>query len=250
MDKLLELIEERKLDINELSLAAVTDDFLKHLNTLRREMLAGGKNRPPEEDMRLLADFIVVASRLILAKSKSLLPELSLTSEEEKDIKDLEARLAMYQKLKGAMRHVHAEWRSERFSVSRPYFMHLQSGASVFYPGGGLNQALVLTAISSVYESLQKFVLETKTIGETIISLEETMQGIIRRMEAATETTLQNLAGGSKSELVAAFLAVLHLAREQLVFLEQQSAFSDIIVRKKEEKGENTGLNQEFLPAA
>src|SRR5258706_15754469 len=94
LEKLLQLIEERKLAITEISLAAVTDDFLKYLETMLEV--------PPG----VLADFIVVASRLVLIKSKSLLPELPLTEEEEEDIKDLEQRLLLYKRLKEAERHV------------------------------------------------------------------------------------------------------------------------------------------------
>src|SRR5262245_8487868 len=81
LEKLLELIEERKLDVNEISLAEVTDDFLKYLEQL------------PAVAPALLADFLTIGSRLVLIKSKSLLPELPLSAEEESDIKDLERRL-------------------------------------------------------------------------------------------------------------------------------------------------------------
>ncbi len=60
LEKLLELIEERKLAVSEVSLAQVTDDFLKYLKTLT----------DAHADLRMIADFIVTASRLILIKSK------------------------------------------------------------------------------------------------------------------------------------------------------------------------------------
>ena len=71
LEKLLELVEERKLPITEVNLAEVTNDFLDYLRTLKTV------------DPSVLADFIVVASRLILIKSKALVPELTLTPEEE-----------------------------------------------------------------------------------------------------------------------------------------------------------------------
>src|SRR3989344_5032770 len=82
---LLELVEKRKLHINDVSLAAVTEDYLKYMNQL------GGLNHAD------IASFVVVAATLILIKSKSLLPNLSLTSEEEGDIKSLEERLRLYE---------------------------------------------------------------------------------------------------------------------------------------------------------
>ena len=77
IEKLLELIEEKKMEITELNLADVTADFLKYLEKLE------------SVESRLLADFIVVASKLLLIKSKAILPGLPITEEEEKDIKDL-----------------------------------------------------------------------------------------------------------------------------------------------------------------
>jgi segregation and condensation protein A len=82
---LLGLVEERKLFINEISLAEVTEDYLKYINALG--------NLSPYE----ISSFIVVAATLILIKSKSLLPNLNLTSEEEVDIKNLEDRLKLYE---------------------------------------------------------------------------------------------------------------------------------------------------------
>ena len=82
---LLSLIEERKFFINDLSLAQVTEDYLNFVSKLE-------KQNPSET-----SNFIVVAATLILIKSKSLLPNLDLTSEEESDIHNLEERLKLYE---------------------------------------------------------------------------------------------------------------------------------------------------------
>jgi len=71
LEKLLELIEAQKMDVSEVSMARVTDDFLKYLDTFRKE---GENTRGFRADLRLLADFVSVASRLIFLKSKYLLP--------------------------------------------------------------------------------------------------------------------------------------------------------------------------------
>ena len=74
-------------------------------------------------DLRVLADFISIASRLIFLKSKYLLPGLALTDEEEADIKDLEDRLKRYQDLKPALRYLNQLWSERHTSYSRPYFL-------------------------------------------------------------------------------------------------------------------------------
>ncbi len=88
MELLLDFIEKRKLFINDISLSKVTDDFIGFLKE---------KSNFP---LGLSANFILVASTLLLIKSKSLLPTLNLTSEEEANIEDLETRLKEYQRIK------------------------------------------------------------------------------------------------------------------------------------------------------
>lgn len=221
LDKLLELIEEKKLPISEISLAAVTDDFLKHLDTL------------PKIDFAILADFISIASRLILIKSKSLLPTLELTEEEEADIKDLEKRLLVYRELKSAKRHVAELWSKHTVSLGRHYFMG-SSFSPVFAPGKKLGLDGIVASMKKMFETLEKFTLETETIKEKIISLEEKIKEIVGRITSLGETTLRKLAGASRREVIATFLAILHLARDQMVRLEQSQHFSDIIITKND----------------
>jgi segregation and condensation protein A len=226
LEKLLQLIEERKLAVNEISLAAVTDDFLKYLEQL------------PTVSPSLLADFLTVASRLVLIKSKSLLPELPLTEEEEHDIRDLEHRLELYRELKAAEKHVHALWRSGHRAASRPYLFHAGSLPPVFHPGQGLNPEALAAAFAQVYAAIEKITMETETIYETIVSLEEKMQEIVARMATMPQSSLHGLSGGrSRMEIVSVFLAILHLAREGRVALAQAEQFSDIIVSNKESNG-------------
>src|SRR3989344_3893767 len=94
LDLLLELIEKRELFINDISLAKVTDDFIAHVKQF--------DNLPMGES----AHFILVASTLLLIKSKSLLPQLQLTEDEQGDIRDLETRLKIYKKIKEASVHI------------------------------------------------------------------------------------------------------------------------------------------------
>src|SRR6185312_11866917 len=90
---LLELIEKRKLLINDISLAAVTDEYIARIK---------GTQMPVGET----AEFIALAATLLLIKSRSLLPSLTLSDEESHDIKELEYRLALYQLIKEAARNL------------------------------------------------------------------------------------------------------------------------------------------------
>lgn len=88
LDLLLELIENEKLDITEIALAKITDKYLSEVTRLD----------PKTYDV---AEFMVVAARLIYLKSKALLPSLA-SDEEEAEIEDLKAKLEIYRKYKDA----------------------------------------------------------------------------------------------------------------------------------------------------
>lgn len=232
LEKLLELIEERRFDVSELSLAQVTDDFLRYLRKLTRTGLAQNE---AEGHLRLVADFIVVASRLILIKSKHILPDLALTGEEEAEIKDLERRLKLYAELKPMMKNVARLWSGKKTSFGRPYFLELGSSSGVFYPGENLEFRAMVAELAKLFESIKRLELETETIKEKIISIEEKIKEITERLRSEKETKFTHIAGAkTKQEIIALFLAILYLAREQLVFLEQAERFSDIIIRKQE----------------
>ena len=111
LDVLLQLIERRRLDISDLSLVAVTDGFLEYIDQM---------DNPPA---RLLAEFAGIAARLIVLKSRSLLPrDVPLESDESVD--DLTERLREYQRIKrmaAAMRDsAESGWRSFGQHASAP----------------------------------------------------------------------------------------------------------------------------------
>ncbi len=246
LDKLLELIEEKKLEITEISLAEVTNDFLQYLKTLTNpegkpsaSYGAGADNSiEVRENMRLLADFIAIASRLILIKSKSLLPDAPLTSDEEADIKDLEARLKIYRALKPAMKLLQERWQKSESEFSRPYFLSASfpreaSGANIFYPGANLSLESLVASVGRVAAVVQKFVSEEGTVAKEMVSVEEKMREIVERLQNFAQVSFSHFSGDrSRSEIIAAFLAILHMAHDQLIFLEQKAHFSDIMITR------------------
>lgn len=232
LGKLLELIEAQKLEVTEISLAQVTDDFLKYLKTLE------------EVHASVIADFIVIASRLIFLKSKVLIPNLVLTEEEESEIKDLERRLKLYQEFKPALKYVSDLWNKNGREFSRPYFLNLGDAISIdhksiFYPGNSLSQATLQGSLQKIFETIKNLELESQTIKEKIVTIEEKMQEIVKRLELSGGMSFKTLAEKMPvSEIIAIFLAILHLAREQRILIEQEGNFSDIMISKSEERNE------------
>src|SRR3989344_8339485 len=98
LETLLNLIEERKLSVSEVSLAEVCDAYLAYVEKL------------PELPLGETAQFILVASTLLLIKSRTLLPTLSLSEEEKESVEELERRLARYALIRKAARLLRREW--------------------------------------------------------------------------------------------------------------------------------------------
>src|SRR3954463_13221764 len=94
LDLLLNLIEKRKLFINEISLARIADDYIAYVQQLGSFPIAES------------AQFILIASTLLLIKSKSLLPTLHFSLEEEASVEDLENRLKLYQRVPNLTVHI------------------------------------------------------------------------------------------------------------------------------------------------
>ncbi len=230
IETLLDLIERKKMEVTELNLAQVTADFLNYLKAL-----AEAEKSPDGEGNgatpRLLADFVVVASKLLLIKSKALLPNLEFTTEEEKEIKDLELQLRFYQNFKPAVMHLKELWESKSFSVSRPL---LAGRPPIFYPSANISIDNLFKLMEAIYGELNELKFEAKTIKSPLITLEEKISEIIELFQSrATALKFHRLKEEkSRAEIVVMFLALLHLIHEKLVKAKQIKHFSDIIIEK------------------
>ena len=233
LEKLLELIEEHKLEITRLNLAEVTGDFLKYLRKF------GGNFEPA-----VLADFVVVAAKLVLIKSKTLLPSLELTEEEESSIQDLELRLLIYQQFsakgafnvavsnKTASQYVNDFWEASNVAYARPFLMSLRE-TSFFYPAPNLTSENLKTAMKNLVSALADLIPETTMVRAAIVTLEEKIKELLERCKVAVQESFKKLAHErSRSEVVVMFLAMLHLFREKIIEVEQKSQFGDIIIKK------------------
>jgi len=221
IDKLLELIEERKLEVSRISLAEVTNDFLNYLKDLEKE----------QAEPAIIADFIVVAARLILIKSKELIPSLVLTEEEEKEIKSFEWGLKIYQELKKTHYFIKEKWNEKPQMFSREFM----SGTSFFFfPPADLRTDDLKKAMEKLTQTLESFFKPTLTIKERIIDLKTKMEEVLNKI-TEQELDFQELSKDkSKSEIIILFLAILHLIKDQLIQVEQRNHFGSIKVTKKQ----------------
>lgn len=213
---LLDLIEKRKLHISDISLAAVTDDYLNYIE--REEAIA-----IPER-----AEFIVVASTLLLIKSKSLLPSLALSEDEAESIEDLEARLELLKQMREFGKLLSSEWGKKRLYGGFPSEAF---SAPVFAPPKSLSIAGLSAALESVLQSLPKAPVVPEAVVRKVVSLEEMIARLSERVSGALTLSFKEFSGFGKKdkvEIIVSFLALLELAKRGVLRVTQDQTFQDI----------------------
>lgn len=221
LDLLLSLIEKRKLFINDIALAQVTDDFIAHIQNFEKLPMADS------------AQFILIASTLLLIKSKSLLPALTLTEEEEEGIHDLETRLNIYQRIKDASSNI-----KELFG-KQIIFPRLQSAKvePVFSPHESMNLLSLAKAIKDIIEALPKKENIPKAVVRKVISLEETIDNLTKRITQGLKMKFSEFSSIHKEEkvnVIVSFLAMLELVKQGIIHVSQENHFGDIHMETKE----------------
>jgi len=218
LDLLLRLIEAKQLEITDVALAEVTDQYLAYIEE-------------SEVDMAQLADFLVVASKLLLIKSRALLPALALSQEEEGEIRDFALQLREYQRYREAVRTIRQFALGDKFIYTRPAWSGLNLG---FFPPSRLRPEDLAPALRQILETLEQFLrpLEEKLISRTV-TMEEKIKEIMNRIEERARLGLAELASGTKGDLILAFLALLYLFKEKMLKVIQTKRFGEIAVIRR-----------------
>lgn len=215
LELLLHLIEKEKLDITRLSLSQVADQYLEYLDRGQAISLAN------------LSLFLSIASRLILLKSRALLPLLTFTEEEEQSIEELEWQLREYRRMREAAHGLGELFRQRDGSFARESFI---GQSVVFQPPRHLTSLDLRTAFEEVLGGIPVVEsLEEETVA-TIITLEEKMSHLRDSLAERLTTSFQALTRDveSRVEMIVTFLALLELVKQRSIRVRQETHFSDI----------------------
>lgn len=221
LDLLLDLIEKKKLFISDISLAKVTDDFIEHIKSMGD--IAIGES----------AHFILVASTLLLIKSKSLLPSLVLTEEEQGDIRNLETRLKIYKRIKEASQNVAKMFGEE--------VIFLQSQTKpiepVFTPEPDFSLDKALHLLKDLINRLPKKDNAPKVLLKKVISLETMISTLTTRISSHLRLSFKEFTKEHKENkvnVIVSFLAMLELVKQGVVQATQESHLGDIQMETRE----------------
>lgn len=214
---LLDLIEQNKLDIAEVSLSEVADQYLAKIEA-NRDYIKG------EE----LADFLLVAAKLLFIKSRLLLPELMVSTDNEDS---LEAQLKMYKAYRDAAANIKIIINEKNFTQARRPFKLVDQVQ--FSPPEKITVDILYQKFRRIMNELEKTIvrLPKATLRKTI-SLAERIGDLKSLLSKATQFGFRDFLSQAKnkSEVVVSFLALLELIKQKHVFADQPN--EDIIITK------------------
>ncbi len=225
LDLLLHLIERAELDITTISLARVTDQYLEYIRRLE------------ERSATNLADFLVVATKLLLIKSRLLLPlPPSPESEEEEDVgEELVRQLIEYKKFKEVAGQL-----SAREQMNLRSYAH--AGEVVVVDKSlDLSDVTLNNLVQLVRQALE-IVPEAAPVSTVIaapgVSIGEKIELIKARLAERDEVDFGELIGAARYrvEIIVTFLAVLEMIKGNFLVVQQDELFGRIVLRRKPER--------------
>ncbi|MDK1347308.1 segregation/condensation protein A [Streptomyces sp. 378] len=234
-DLLLQLISRHKLDVTEVALSKVTDEFMAYIRAMG-----------PDWDLDETTEFLVVAATLLDLKAARLLPAAEV--EDEGDLALLEARDLLFARL--------LQYRAYK-QIADIFSGRLDDEARRYPRTVGLEahhaELLPDVVISIGAEGFAKLAVKAMQpkpkpqvyvdhIHAPLVSVQEQAQIVVARLRELGEAGFQDLVADTDDTLtiVARFLALLELYREKAVALEQETALGDLLVRWTGGDGDET----------
>jgi segregation and condensation protein A len=226
---LLSLIESEEMDITEINLAKIADEYVKHIRETQ--------GISPDE----MADFLVIAAKLLFIKSKALLPYL-YTAEDASEVDDLEKQLRMYKEFVLASQKIKEIIALKPFLFLPPLIKNRrqQFKLPVFTAPLKINTQILYDTFLRILLNLEKQQAEKlpETRLEPKISIEDRIELIKKMLLSKIRISFSKLIAGAqnKTEVIVSFLAVLELAKQKELVFEQDELFSEINISSNQNK--------------
>jgi len=217
LELLLKMIEKEKMDITEISLSQVTDQYLDYIKS---------KEISPDE----ISDFLVVASRLILIKSRVLLPYLH--PEEDEDTEEFTARLKMYKSFLEASAKLEAQIAQKKAMFARD--SNIKNLKEVKFLPANIKPADLKQTFNIFLTNLKRQLkpkLEEQSL-EKEIHIEDKILEIRKIIFNKIKINFKQILNKTKSktEVVVSFLGLLELVKQRDVAVVQNGLFEDILI--------------------
>ncbi|MDD5369160.1 MAG: segregation/condensation protein A [Anaerolineaceae bacterium] len=232
---MLDLIERAELDITNVALAIVTDQYLAYLRTI--------EDRDPAE----VSAFLVIAAKLVQIKSEALLPRPVIRQEGEEDLGESLARqLIAYRRYKQI-----AVWLNEREEANLQTFLHVPPHVSVEerVDLSSVTLADLVDAARTVYAPRLTKPLLSTVVSIPLLTIRDKIRSIIHALKERGQITFTGMLNGKRSriDVVVTFLAMLELIKQHLISTRQDALFAEIECMAIDDINETDDLSLDLL---
>jgi len=243
-DLLLSLIAKHKMDVTEVALAQVTDEFVAHIRRLGDRF-----------DLGQATEFLVIAATLLDLKATRLLPS-SGTDGDDEDLALLEARdllfarLLQYKAYKEAAAIFQTLMTLESRHTPRAVALEPQYAAALPEVQITIGPSELAAMAARLREPVLPPLVATDHVHAPRVSVREHMLVVIQRLRELGVASFRALCVGCQEtiEVVARFLALLELFREGRISFEQDAPLGELLVRWSEQQPENADIGGGLLP--
>jgi segregation and condensation protein A len=227
---LLQIIEKEEMDITSIDLSKIADEYLDYIK------------RSPDILAESMADFLLMAAKLLYIKSKALLPYL-LSEEDQEEIDDLKDKLKLYKDFVALSSNIKRIIGQKKFSFSRSSELSLKRRVLItdeFFPPKNVDQRVLKNAFELVLLGLEEGreeKLEEENM-KSILSIEDKISFIQKAVSDKIKISFTKILKESKSrsDLVVSFLAVLELLKQRELSFSQDSLFGEIFIEAYDKK--------------
>jgi len=220
---LLHLIRQHEVDIYDIPIAEITRQYLEYIDLMR------------ELDLEIAGEFILMAATLIQIKVRMLLPRDNVEEEgEEEDPRaELVRQLLDYQRFKEVSEELYQKENTRRRIFTRAYFEWEKQYEEKEIVLKDLTLFDLLTAFKSALDKAPK--VDTHTVTTVVVTIEDQIAYIEQKLSENQRIIFGELMAEFKERIViiATFLAILHLIRDNKIRVQQASLFSEIYILKR-----------------
>ena len=232
LDLLCHLVDKNKMDIYEVNISEITDQYIEYINTMQ------------DLKLEVTSEFLIMASTLLYLKSKSLLPKVDIEGEEELTEEELKYRIIEYKKYKETSKKLR-----EFFTEFSKRFYKLPE--KIELPKRRIEKEYNWNQIADAYGNLVE--RNKNKINQNAINIEKI--AIIEKVTVASKVKdifkeltkkprfifnkLCTTKKYNKLETITAFSGVLELSKRNSIITEQEFTFGDIVVEKNKNQKEN-----------
>ena len=230
LDLLLYLIEKNKIDIYDIPIVVITQQYLDYIKNMQTE------------DMNIMSEFLVMAATLLDIKCKMLLPKTVNEEGEEEDPRaELVQKLLEYKMYK----YMAFELRDKQVDAAKSWYkkpMLPKEVADYKYPidytelVGDINLAKLHEIFKSIIKRQEDKIDPIRSrfgkIEKDEINLEEKQSYIEAYVKNHKKFSFRNLLEkqGSKMEVIVTFMAILEMMKQGLIVIQQEGTFADIVI--------------------